>query len=141
MVRRVWFLGLWGVLGAPVVSSTVEWMARLHRRVNCSQGVTTNYHSNSNWRGATVLCHCDNEAVVAAVKSGYCRDPTLAHMLCCLFFLEAKYDASLSAIHVPGIENGAADSISRNNLPLFSDLLLQAHQNCKVLDNLVRHLI
>ena len=21
------------------------------------------------WRGATVLCHCDNEAVVAAVKS------------------------------------------------------------------------
>ena len=42
------------------------------------------------WRGATVtaLCHCDNEAVVAAVKSGYCRDPTLAHMLRCLFFLE-----------------------------------------------------
>ena len=33
---------------APVVSSTVEWMARLRRRVNCSQGVTTNYRSNSN---------------------------------------------------------------------------------------------
>ena len=94
------------------------------------------------WRGATVLCHCDNEAVVAAVKSGYCRDPTLAHMLRCLLFLETKYDASLSAIHVPGIENGAADSISRNNLPQFFDLLLQAHQNpCKVPDNLVSHLI
>ena len=94
------------------------------------------------WRGATVLCHCDNEVVVAAVKSGYCRDPTLAHMLHCLFFLEAEYDASLSAIHVPGIENGDADSISRNNLPLFFDLLPQAHQSpCRVPDNLVSHLI
>lgn len=94
------------------------------------------------WSGATVLCHCDNEVVVTAVKSGYCRDPTLAHMLQCLLFLEAKCDASLSAVHVPGVENGAANSISRNNLPLFFNLLPQAHPNpCKVPDNLVSHLI
>ena len=94
------------------------------------------------WRGTLVLCHCDNEAVVAAVKSGYCKDPTLAHMLRCLFFLEAKYDASLSAVHVPSIENRVADSISRNNLPLFLDLLPQAQPNpCKVPGGLVSHLI
>ena len=94
------------------------------------------------WRGATVLCHSDNEAVVTAVKSGYCRDLTLAHMLRCLFFLEAQFDASLSAVHVPGVENGAADSISRNNLPVFFDLLPQAHRRpCKVPDNLVSHVI
>ena len=94
------------------------------------------------WKGAIVLCHCDNEAVVTAVKSGYCRDPTLAHMLRCLFFLEAEYDYSLSAIHVPGVENRAADSISRNNLPLFFDLLPQALRNpCLVPDDLVSHLI
>ena len=129
-----WFQGQWsgwpGFTGAsnaakellPIIIATAIWGA--------------------SWRGATVLCHCDNEAVVATVKSGYCRDSTLAHMLRCLFFLEAKYDASLSAIHVPGIENGAADSISRNNLPLFFGLLREAHQNsCKVPDNLVSHLI
>ena len=31
------------------------------------------------------------------------------------FFLEAKLDMLLTARHVPGVENGAADSISRNN--------------------------
>ena len=67
-----------------------------------------------------MLCHCDNEGVVIAVKGGYCKDPTLAHMLRCLFFLEARFDVLLSAKQVPGVENGAADSISRNNLPLFS---------------------
>ena len=36
------------------------------------------------WGGSSVLCHCDNEAVVAVVRGGYCRDPTLAHMLRCL---------------------------------------------------------
>ena len=79
------------------------------------------------WVGSSVLFHCDNECV-AAVKGGYCKDPTLAHMLRCLFFLEARFDVLLSAKHVPGVENGVADSISRNNLPLFFNLLPQAHR-------------
>lgn len=41
------------------------------------------------------------------MKGGYCKDPTLAHMLRCLF-LEAKFDLILSACHVPGVENGVA---------------------------------
>lgn len=93
------------------------------------------------WRGGLVLCHCDNEAVVSAVKRGYCKDPALAHMLRCLFFLEARYDVSLSAAH-PGIENRVADSISRNNLSLFFNLLPQAHPNPGgVPQGLVSHLI
>ena len=74
-----------------------------------------------------MLCHCDNEGIVAVVKGGYCKDPTLAHMLQCLFSSEAKFDVLLTASHVPGIENGVADSISRNNLHLFFNLLPQAH--------------
>lgn len=122
-------------------------MASLCRCINRGQGVLPIIVAAAvwgpTWRGATtVLCHCDNEAVVAAVKGGYCRDPTLAHMLRSLFFLEAEYNTSLSAIHVPGVENRAADSISRNNLPQLFDLLPQAHRSpCKVPDNLVSHLI
>lgn len=92
--------------------------------------------------GSVVLCHCDNEGVVAALKGGYCKDPTLAHMLRCLFFLEAKFDLSLSAVHVPGIENGAADSISRNKLHVFFDLVPQAHQEpCSVPRELIHRLV
>ena len=61
------------------------------------------------WMGGTVLCHCDNQAVVAAIRGGYCQDPTMAHMLRCLFYLEAKHETSM---HVPGVENGATDAIS-----------------------------
>ena len=44
--------------------------------------------------------------------------------------------------HVPGVENRAADSISRNNLPLFFHLLPQALPSpCRVPDDLVSHLI
>ena len=79
-----------------------------------------------------MLCHCDNEGVVAAVRGGCCKDPTLAHMLRCLFFLWAKYVVLLMARHIPGVENWAADSLSRNNLPLFFTLLPQAQRHPEV---------
>lgn len=94
------------------------------------------------WVGLVVLCHCDNEGVVAAIKGGYCKDPTLAHTLRCLFFLEAKFDIWLTAKHVPGVENGVADSISRNNLHLFFHLLPKARQESDpVPRGLVQHLV
>lgn len=96
----------------------------------------------SEWAGLTVLCHCDNQSVVAAVKGGYCRDPSMAHMLRCLFFLEAKFDITLTASHVAGVENGAADAISRNKLDAFFALLPQAQQMaCRVPKGLVGRLL
>ncbi len=78
------------------------------------------------WRGAVVLCHCDNQAVVSVVSGGYCRDPPMAHMLRCLFFIEAYFDLTLSANHVPGVQNRVANCISRNNLDEFFSLTPQA---------------
>ena len=46
------------------------------------------------WRGQCVVCHCDNQSVVDVVRGGYGKHSRLALMLCCLFFLEAKYDSS-----------------------------------------------
>ena len=80
------------------------------------------------WLGGSVLCHCDNTAAVAAVRGGYCKDPTLAHMLRCLFYVEARFDLSLTAAHIPGKENRVADDISRNNLASFFALVPQAHR-------------
>ena len=74
----------------------------------------------------TVHCHCDNLAVVSAIRGGYCKDPSMAQMLRCLFFLEAKFNLTLSAAHVPGVGNGPADGLSRNKLNAFFDLLPQA---------------
>lgn len=81
------------------------------------------------WRGKVVLCHCDNQAVVSTIQGGYCRDPSMAQMLRCLFFLEAKFDITLSSAHVPGVLNSCADSLLRNRLSSFFNLVPQAQTN------------
>ena len=83
------------------------------------------------WCGKAVRCHCDNQSVVAAIRGGHCRDPAMAHMLRCLFFLEASFNLSLSAVHVAGVNNGAADSISRNRLDNFF-LFLHRHDGSRL---------
>ena len=52
-----------------------------------------------------VVCHCDNQAVVAALRGGYCREMDMAFLLRCLFFLEARYDLVLQARFIPWVEN------------------------------------
>ena len=45
----------------PIILSVVVWGTRWHSR--------------------RVLLHCDNEAVVAALRGGYSKDPDMAHLL------------------------------------------------------------
>ena len=79
-----------------------------------------------NWRLAHVTCHCDNEAVVRVLNKGSAKDPALAQLLRCLAFYLAHYDISLSALHVTGASNTAADALSRNDLMTFFESLSQA---------------
>ena len=66
-----------------------------------------------------VHVHCDNQAVVDVVNSGYSKHQRVQHLLRCLFFITAHADIMLHAVHIPGAENGLADAISRNNLSSF----------------------
>ena len=75
------------------------------------------------WRGQRIQFNCDNMAVVSVLSSGYCKERFMAHMLRCLFFLEARHDFSIVAKHVPGINNWPADALSRNELPVFLQLI------------------
>ena len=76
------------------------------------------------WRGHVVNCHCDNQAVVASLRGGYCKELVMAYLLRCLFFLEARYQLTVTAQHVAGVNNRAADAISRDRLDLFFDFYL-----------------
>ena len=71
------------------------------------------------WRGKIVLVHCDNQAVVEVVNAGYSKDPLLMQLLQCLFFIMTYFEITVRANHIPGKSNGAADAISRNDLPHF----------------------
>ena len=71
------------------------------------------------WQGQSVLCRCDNLAVVHSLRSRSCRDPNLMHLLRTLFFFEAHFHFSLHAEHVAGVDNTLADHLSRNNVSSF----------------------
>ena len=71
------------------------------------------------WQGGVVLCRCDNEAVVAVIKSRTSRDMELMHLLRCLAFIEAKFSCTIVAVHLPGVNNSLADDLSRNRLSSF----------------------
>lgn len=89
------------------------------------------------WRNGRICFHCDNMAVVKTIKSGYCKEPYMAHMLRCLFFLEAKFNFSIVAQHVPGVNNQPADALSRDQLPLFLQLKPTANRTPTFVDNRV----
>ena len=57
------------------------------------------------WQGKHIPFQSDNEAVITALDTKSCKDTSLMHMLCCLFFFQAHYSFSYTARHIPGMEN------------------------------------
>ena len=70
----------------------------------------------------SVLFQCDNLSVVMAVKKGYSKESDVMHLLRTLWFFVAVFDIDLNVIHIAGVNNGAADMLSRNNIIEFLSL-------------------
>lgn len=81
------------------------------------------------WQATTVLIRSDNQVVVASLSSGTAKDALLMHLLRCLHFYLAHFDIRVIARHVAGVENTAADALSRNNLDVFFQHQPQANQH------------
>ena len=71
------------------------------------------------WSKKAVAVHCDNQAVVEVINTGYCKDGQLMQLLRCLFFISSFFGIAVKATHIAGHRNTGADAISRNNLHLF----------------------
>ena len=65
------------------------------------------------WQGSVVKLHSDNMAVVEVVNTGYSKHPRVQYLLHCLFYIVQHL--TVWYMHIPGVENGGADAISRNN--------------------------
>ena len=78
------------------------------------------------WRGSTVQIMCDNAAVVNILNQNSSRDREVMHLLRCMAFITAKFQFLITASHIPGIENTAADALSRDKVNLFHSICPQA---------------
>ena len=71
------------------------------------------------WSSCCITCLCDNQAVIACLRSRTSREHHIMHMLRTLLFLEAQYSFSLSPVYISTKANHLADDLSRNNLSSF----------------------
>ena len=78
------------------------------------------------WQSKSVLCLCDNIAVVSIINTGTSKNNDVMALMRCLFFITAKHNLLLTATHLPGSSNTLADALSRNKLPLFFSNFPQA---------------
>ena len=79
------------------------------------------------WKGRAILVHCDNQAAVEVMNSGYSRDTGMMQLIRCLFLIRAFFGIELRAVHIPGHLNVAADAISRDNIKVFHMQVPEAH--------------
>ena len=75
------------------------------------------------WSGQKVLCHCDNQVVVAAIRSRSSAQNQIMHLLRCLFFIEASANFSLAAKYITSTDNAIADALSRDSLNSFFQMV------------------
>ena len=73
----------------------------------------------SRWRGQAVHFRCDNAAIVHAVRSGRSTEPLVMQLLRGLHLFAMEHNFHFTISHVAGSDNGPADALSRNKLPLF----------------------
>ena len=80
------------------------------------------------WNNQLVHCHCDNQAVVACLRSRTSREKHCMHMLRALVFIEAHHKFHFHPVYINTKLNHLADDLSRNNLPSFLEKVPQANQ-------------
>ncbi len=85
------------------------------------------------WEGKMIRCRCDNAATVAIVNSGRSKVVRAMHLMRSLFFFLASYDITLYAEHIRGVDNGAADALSRDNCSEFFMQVPRARQEPSVI--------
>jgi len=67
----------------------------------------------------SVLLQCDNVSLVTSINKGTAKPPLVMYLLHSVWFFTAYYDTVLTATHILGVINTAADQVSRNQLSLF----------------------
>ena len=81
------------------------------------------------WGGKAMRFRCDNQAIVHCIQAGSSKEPFVAQLLRGLFMLAACRDFHPVAVHIAGLDNGPADSLSRNALSLFTSQVPEASKH------------
>lgn len=76
------------------------------------------------WTSKRIILHSDNSVTVACINKGTSHNHLIMHCLRKLFWLSATFNFHITARHIPGISNIAADAASRVHTPGYLEILL-----------------
>ena len=93
------------------------------------------------WARSCVCCLCDNQAVVACLRSRTSRDKHCMHMLRTLAFVEARHAFSLRPQYISTSDNHLADDLSRDKLASFLVKVTEADTRATPLPALLLELL
>ena len=74
------------------------------------------------WSSKRLLFHCDNLGTVQAITKGRSKSPLVMKLMRRLVLVAAQHSFAYSSCHVPGVDNGIADSLSRFQMTRFHQL-------------------
>lgn len=69
--------------------------------------------------GYNILFHCDNMSVVNILSTGTSKCQHIMSLVRYLFYVCAKHNIMLRAVHIPGVQNSWADALSRLQVDKF----------------------
>ena len=104
--QRSWFQWKWDDVTRLLAIAVKELLPIILATLVCGRS----------WYGKKVLCNCDNQAVVAGLRSRSSPHPQIMHLLRCLYFVEATHRFELGSTYITSSDNDLADDPSRNNL-------------------------
>ena len=93
------------------------------------------------WDRRQVLCHCDNQVVVASIRSRSSRNPGLMHLIRCLVFVEARHNCFIHATYINTRANHLADDLSRNRASHFLSKVPTANAQPSPISQALLHLL
>ena len=102
VITRFWLMGLWCMVPeflVPIILACTAW--------------------GHQWCGHQAVCNCDNQVVVACLRTRTSKHKGLMHLLRCLVFVEAHFNCHIYPAYINTRLNHLADDLSRNNLLSF----------------------
>ena len=81
------------------------------------------------WAGHQVHCHCNNQAVVACLRSRTSKHKGIMHLLRTLVFVEAHFRFQLVPTYINTRANHLVDALSRNDHLSFLSKVPRAHNH------------
>ena len=87
----------------------------------------------SQYAGKKILIYCDNEQAVLAINTGKTREPFVGTCVRQLWLEVSIFGFQLKAVHLPGVDNRLADSLSRWHMSsYYCHQFLEATKGCSL---------